>query len=57
MFLEINRCKDLLVSQLIKELSGNIQLPVSMKIIKYLRLTNKFTEDQLRIHFLTVLIK
>lgn len=45
-----------MVSQLIKELSGNIQLPVCMKIIKYLRLTNRFTEDQLRIHFLTVLI-
>lgn len=45
-------CKDTMVSQITKELSGNIQLPVCLKMVQYLRDLDKFTEDQLRIHFL-----
>ncbi|KAH9516780.1 conserved oligomeric Golgi complex component [Dermatophagoides farinae] len=53
MLYEVDKCKDIMVAQMIRELSGNILLPTCMKMIKYLRQIDRFTEDQLRINFLT----
>ncbi|OTF74400.1 conserved oligomeric Golgi complex subunit 8-like protein, partial [Euroglyphus maynei] len=53
MLCEVDKCKDNMVAQILRELSGNILLPNCMKMIKYLRQIDRFTEDQLRINFLT----
>lgn len=56
MLYEVDKCKDIMVTQIIRELSGNILLPTCMKMIKYLRQIDRFNENQLRINFLTVCI-
>ncbi|XP_027205297.2 conserved oligomeric Golgi complex subunit 8-like isoform X1 [Dermatophagoides pteronyssinus] len=53
MLYEVDKCKDIMVTQIIRELSGNILLPTCMKMIKYLRQIDRFNENQLRINFLT----
>ncbi|KAJ6217533.1 hypothetical protein RDWZM_008690 [Blomia tropicalis] len=52
MLVEINKSKDIMISQILKGLNGNIQLPVCIKSIHYLRQTDRFSEEQLRVNFL-----
>lgn len=54
MLVEINKSKDIMISQILKGLNGNIQLPVCIKSIHYLRQTDRFSEEQLRVNFLMV---
>lgn len=54
MLTEIDKSKDIMIAQIIKEMNGNVQLPVCMKLIDYLRQTNRFSEEQLRVTFLLV---
>lgn len=56
MLVEIDKSKDIMISQILKEMNGNVQLPVCMKLIDYLRQTDRFTEEQLRVNFLKVWI-
>lgn len=52
MLAEIDKSKDIMIAQILKEMNTNVQLPVCMKLIDYLRQTDRFTEEQLRVNFL-----
>lgn len=52
MLVEIDKSKDIMIAQILKEMNTNVQLPVCMKLIDYLRQTDRFTEEQLRVNFL-----
>ncbi|CAG2121404.1 unnamed protein product, partial [Medioppia subpectinata] len=50
---DVDVFREIMIAQLLKDLSVNIQLQNCLKIIGYLRRTDKFTETELRIKFLT----
>ncbi|CAG2182204.1 unnamed protein product, partial [Oppiella nova] len=50
---DVDVFREIMISQLLKELSVNIQLQNCLKIIGYLRRTDKFSETELRIKFLS----
>lgn len=41
-----------MIAQIMKEMNNNLQLPDCIKLVGYLRRTNRFTETELRINFL-----
>ncbi|XP_074603436.1 conserved oligomeric Golgi complex subunit 8 isoform X2 [Brevipalpus obovatus] len=49
---ELQKCKETMISQLFKELHGNLELPGTLRTIGYLRTLNALPETELRIKFL-----
>lgn len=54
MLQEVDKSKDIIINQITKELNGNVQLPTCIKLVGYLRQTNKFSDEELRLTFLLV---
>ena len=50
---DIEVFRESMINQLMKEMSTNIQLQNCLKIVAYLRQTDKFSESELRIKFLS----
>lgn len=51
---DMEKMKESLIQQLLKELKENLQLPSCLKIISYLRRLQKYSETELKIKFLTI---
>lgn len=49
---EIEKSKAMMINQILKELNGNVQLPVCIKMVDYLRKVDRFSEEELRLNFL-----
>lgn len=49
---EIEKSKAMMVNQILKELNGNVQLPMCIKMVDYLRKVDRFSEEELRLNFL-----
>jgi len=50
--MDVEKLKHVMLQQLFHQLKGNIQLPVCLKLIGYLRRMELYREDQLRMKFL-----
>lgn len=51
---ELEKSRDIMINQLLKELYQGLELSNAIKIVGYLRALNAFTETEMRIKFLNV---